>query len=49
MSPFVGTFFSKKYVLKKVLRLDDNEIAEMEQDIQSEPVSQSDTSTTNNQ
>jgi hypothetical protein len=40
MSPFVGTFFSKKYVLKKVLRLSDDEILEMEQDIEAEPVPQ---------
>jgi len=40
MSPFVGTFFSKKYVLKKVLRLSDDEILEMEQDIEAEPAPQ---------
>ena len=40
MSPYVGTFFSKKYVLKNVLRLNDQEIMEMEQDMQSEPAQQ---------
>jgi hypothetical protein len=37
MAPFVGTFFSKKYVLKKVLRLTDDEIEEMEKDLETDP------------
>jgi len=31
MAPFIGTFFSKQYVMKKVLRLSDEEIEKMEE------------------
>ena len=33
---YIGTFFSKEYVLKKVLRMNDAEIDEMRQQIQRE-------------
>ena len=33
---YIGTFFSKEYVLKKVLRMNDTEIAEMRDQIKKE-------------
>ena len=33
---YIGTFFSKEYVMKKVLRMTDNEIDEMQRQIKRE-------------
>ena len=33
---YIGTFFSKEYVMKKVLRMSDNEIDEMQRQIKRE-------------
>lgn len=38
--PFVGMFLSKQYVRKNILKLNDEEIARMEQELQDEPVQQ---------
>lgn len=40
--PFVGMFLSKQYVRKNILKLNDEEIARMEQELQDEPVGQGD-------
>jgi len=37
MQPFVGTYFSKAYIMKSVLRFTDEEIETMEAQIESEP------------
>jgi hypothetical protein len=37
MQPFVGTYFSKAYIMKSVLRFTDEEIETMESQIESEP------------
>jgi len=37
MQPYVGSYFSKKYIQKNVLKLTDNEIESMEEEIESEP------------
>jgi len=37
MQPYVGTYFSKQYIMKNVLRMTDEEIGQMEEQIESEP------------
>ena len=37
MQPYVGTYFSKQYIMKNVLRMTDEEIGQMEEQIDSEP------------
>ena len=37
MQPYVGTYFSKQYIMRTVLRMTDEEIGQMEEQIQSEP------------
>jgi hypothetical protein len=37
MQPFIGTYFSKAYIMKSVLRFTDEEIETMESQIESEP------------
>jgi hypothetical protein len=37
MQPYVGTYFSKQYIMRTVLRMTDEEIAQMEEQIESEP------------
>jgi len=37
MQPFVGTYFSKEYIMKSVLRFTDEEIETMESQMEAEP------------
>jgi hypothetical protein len=37
MQPFVGTYFSKAYIMKSVLRFTDEEIETMEAQMEEEP------------
>ena len=37
IEPFIGQYFSKKYVQKQVFRMSDDEIESMQKDIDSEP------------
>jgi hypothetical protein len=37
VQPYVGTYFSQKYVLKNVLRLSDTDIETMKDEISKEP------------
>jgi hypothetical protein len=38
MQPFVGTYFSREYIMKNVLRLSEEEIGQMVKQIEAEPV-----------
>jgi hypothetical protein len=38
MQPFVGTYFSREYIMKNVLRLSEEEISQMVKQIEAEPV-----------
>jgi len=37
VNPYVGTYFSKNFVMKNVLRMSDDEIKQMKKEIESEP------------
>jgi len=37
IEPFIGQYFSKKYVQKQVFRMSDEEIETMQKDMDSEP------------
>lgn len=37
MSPYIGTYFSKKYIQRKVLRMSDDDIEKMDEEIAEEP------------
>ena len=41
LQPYVGTYFSKEYVRKKILRFSDEEIEEIENQNQEDPVQDS--------
>ena len=37
LEPFIGQYFSKKYVQKQVFRMSDDEIESMDKEMESEP------------